>query len=114
MAINALKVFLAYERDQEEKKRLEYERQQREKERYLKRIMDSGLRMMGTGFRQAYQFMEADRAAERALLLKQRGIMRRIVDKNARMCGAAYNKMMEEYKAKQNEAKEKLKFIIAA
>jgi len=47
-------------------------------------------------------------------MLKQRGIMRRIVDKNARMCSAAYNKMMEVYKAKQNEAKEKLKFIIAA
>jgi len=114
MATNCLKEFLASERARELAETLEFERMQREKERYLKRIMDSGLRMMGTGFRQAYQFMEADRAAERALLLKQRGIMRRIVDKNTRMCGAAYNKMMEEYKAKQNEAKDKLKFIIAA
>ena len=47
-------------------------------------------------------------------MLKQRGIMRRIVDKNARMLSAAYNKLMEEYKVKQNACKEKLKFIIAA
>merc|ERR1711874_414255 len=43
-----------------------------------------------------------------------KGIMRRIVDKNARMISAAYNKMMEEYKANMNSMKEKLKFVIAA
>ena len=76
--------------------------------------MDSNVRMMGIGFRQAWQFMEADRERERLLMLKQRGIMRRIVDKNARMLSAAYNKLIEEYKIRQNACKEKLKFIIAA
>jgi len=76
--------------------------------------MDSGLRMMGIGFRQALQFTESERKKEQALILKQRGIMRRIVDKNSRMSSAAYNKMMEVWKQRQNEAKEKLKFIIAA
>merc|ERR1711937_1098938 len=107
MAANGLKEFLASERAREEAERLEFERQQREKDRILRRIMDSNVRMMGTGFRQAYQWMEHDREKERVLMLKQRGIMRRIVDKNARMCSAGYNKLIEEWK-------DKLKFVIKA
>merc|ERR1739838_217035 len=92
MAANALKEFLVSERAREEAERLEHERQQKEKGRILRRIMDSNVRMMGTGFRQSFQFMESEREKERALILKQRGIMRRIVDKNARMVSAGYNK----------------------
>merc|ERR1711988_931796 len=114
MAANGLKEFLASERAREEAERLEYERQQKEKDRILRRIMDSNVRMMGTGFRQAYQWMEHDREKERVLMLKQRGIMRRIVDKNARMCSAGYNKLIEEWKVRQNSLKDKLKFVIKA
>merc|ERR1712039_512324 len=114
MAANGLKEFLASERAREEAERLEYERQQKEKDRILRRIMDSNLRMMGTGFRQAYQWMEHDREKERVLMLKQRGIMRRIVDKNARMLSAGYNKMIEEWKFRQNMLKDRLKFVIKA
>merc|ERR1712019_313867 len=59
-AANSLKEYLASERAREEAERLEYERQQREKDRILRRIMDSNVRMMGVGFRQAYQWMEHD------------------------------------------------------
>merc|ERR1712066_717419 len=114
MAANGLKEFLASERAREEAERLEYERQQKEKDRILRRIMDSNVRMMGVGFRQAYQWMEHDREKERVLMLKQRGIMRRIVDKNARMCSAGYNKLIEEWKVRQNTLREKLKFVIKA
>merc|ERR1712036_165876 len=38
--------------------------------------------------------------------------MRRIVDKNARMVSAGYNKLIEEWKARQNALKEKLIFVI--
>jgi len=114
MAANALKEFLVSERLREESERLEYERQQKEKERILRRIMDSNVRMMGTGFRQSFQFMESEREKERALILKQRGIMRRIVDKNARMVSAGYNKLIEEWKVKQNILREKLRFVIKA
>merc|ERR1712164_127341 len=114
MAANALQEFLASERAREEAERLEYERQQKEKDRILRRIMDSNVRMMGTGFRQAYQWMEHDREKERVLMLKQRGIMRRIVDKNARMCSAGYNKLIEEWKVRQNSLKDKHKFVIKA
>merc|ERR1711990_728855 len=74
MAANALKEFLSSERDKDEKARLEFERQQREKDRILRRIMDQNVRLMGLGFRQSFQFMEADREKERQMMLKQRGI----------------------------------------
>merc|ERR1712176_1410470 len=57
---------------------------------------------------------EHDREKERVLMLKQRGIMRRIVDKNARMVSAGYNKLIEEWKVRQNTLKDKLKFVIKA
>merc|ERR1711957_924996 len=66
------------------------------------------------GFRQALQFTIKEREAEIALMAKQRGIMRRMVDSNARLMGAGYNKLIEEWKAKQGELKNKLKFVIAA
>merc|ERR1739848_317477 len=114
MAANGLQEFLASERAREGAERLEYERQQKEKDRILRRIMDSNVRMMGVGFRQSYQWMEHDREKERILMLKQRGIMRRIVDKNARMVSAGYNKLIEEWKVRQNTLKDKLKFVIKA
>merc|ERR1712050_312363 len=87
-------------------------RQQKEKDRILRRIMDSNVRMGGIGFRQAFQWMEADREKERLLMYKQRGIMRRIIDSNVRLMSAGYNKLIEEWKARQNSLKEKLGFVI--
>merc|ERR1712217_13386 len=100
MAVNAVREFLASERDREEREREEYERQQKEKDRILRRIMNGNLRVMGTAFRQAFQWMEADREKERALIAKQRGIMRRIVDSNVRLMSAGWNKLLEEWKAR--------------
>merc|ERR1712159_491248 len=112
MAANGLKEFLASERAREEAERLEYERQQREKDRILRRIMNGNLRMMGTGFRQALQWTEFDRAAEIALMARQRGIMRRIVDGNVRLMSAGWNKLLESWKARNGMLKEKLRFVI--
>merc|ERR1711976_108863 len=114
MAINALKEFLKDGRIQDEKDRAEYERQQKEKDRILRRIMNTNLRFLGMGFRQALQFTVAEREAEIRLMQRQRGIMNRIVDSNARLMSAGYNKLIEEWKAKQGALKEKLKFVIAA
>merc|ERR1712084_70489 len=114
MAANALKEFLASERDREERERLEFERQQKEKDRILRRIMNSNVRFMAMGFRQAFQWMEFDRAAEIARMAKQRGIMRRIVDGNVRLMGAGWNKLLEEWKARNGMLKDKLKFVIKA
>merc|ERR1711935_1225913 len=58
--------------------------------------------------------METQREAEIALMKKQRGIMRRIVDSNTRLMSAGYNKLIEEWKAGQNALKEKLKFVLKA
>merc|ERR1712138_136098 len=112
MAVNAVREYLTSERDREEREREEYERQQKEKDRILRRIMNGNLRMMGTGFRQALQWTVFARDAERALIAKQRGIMRRIVDSNVRLMSAGWNKLLEEWKARNNNLKEKLRFVI--
>merc|ERR1712125_88546 len=52
------------------------------------------------------------REAEIALIAKQRGIMRRIVDSNVRLMSAGWNKLLESWKARNNTLKEKLKFVI--
>merc|ERR1711915_549902 len=70
--------------------------------------------MGGQGFRQAFQWMEAEREREIALVNKQRGIMRRIVDGNVRLMGAGYNKLLEEWKARNGMLRDKLKFVIKA
>merc|ERR1711957_631277 len=88
MGVNCIREFLTSARNDEERAREEYERQQEEKSRILRRIMNGNLRMMGTGFRQALQWTIADREAEIALMAKQRGIMRRIVDSNVRLMSA--------------------------
>merc|ERR1712060_272713 len=112
MAVNAVREYLTSERDAEERAREEYERQQKEKDRILRRIMNQNVRFMGMGFRQAMQWMLADRAAEIALMAKQRGIMRRIVDSNVRLMSAGWNKLLEAHKARNNMLKEKLRFVI--
>merc|ERR1712066_557292 len=112
MAVNQVKEFLVSERAREEAERLEHERQQKEKDRILRRIMDGNVRQMGTGFRQAFQFMESEREKERQLMFKQRGIMRRIVDSNARLMSAGYNKLIEDAKERKRILMEKLKFVI--
>merc|ERR1711976_751974 len=104
----------ASERAREEAERLEYERQQKEKDSILRRVMDGNVRLMGTGFRQAFQWMEADREAEINRMRRQRGIMRRVVDSNVRLMSAGYNKLIEEWKARNNNLKEKLRFVIKA
>merc|ERR1712224_615554 len=76
------------------------------------RIMNGNLRMMGTGFRQALQWTVADREAEIALMGKQRGIMRRIVDSNVRLMSAGWNKLLESWKARNGMLRDKLKFVI--
>merc|ERR1712146_877180 len=108
MAVNAVREYLTSERAAEEAARLEYERQQKEKDRILRRIMNGNLRVMGAGFRQAWQWMEHDRAAEIALMARQRGIMRRIVDGNVRLMSAGWNKLLESWKANNAMLREKL------
>merc|ERR1712151_918281 len=113
MGINAVREYLASERDREEREQAEYERQQKEKDRILRRIMNGNLRMLGIASRQALQWTVADREAEIARARRMRGIMNRIVDSNVRLMSAGYNKLVEEWKARQAAMKEKLRFVIA-
>merc|ERR1712072_88068 len=85
MAVNSLLEYLKSEREREERERLEYER--KEKDRILRRIMDQNLRFAGMAFRQGYQHMEAERDKERNLMMRQRGILRKITDSSVRLMG---------------------------
>merc|ERR1712166_1237872 len=114
MGVNCIREFLKDARVEEENARLEAERQMKEKERILRRIMNSNLRFLGMAFRQALQWTVADREAEIARAKKMRGIMNRMVDSSVRLMGMGYNKLIEEWKAKQNALREKLRFVIAA
>merc|ERR1712228_417031 len=114
MAVNQLMEFLKSEREREEAERLEYERQQKEKDRILRRIMDSNVRFMGMGFRQAQQWTQAEIERERMRMFKQRGIMNRIVNSNVRLMSAGYNKLIEEAKARKAYLQNKLKFVISS
>merc|ERR1711976_739140 len=67
---------------------------------------------MGIAFRQALQWTVADREAEIKRAMKMRGIMNRIVDSNVRLMGMGYNKLVEEWKARMAEIRDKLKFIL--
>merc|ERR1711976_485580 len=112
MGVNAIREYLTDARYQDEMARLEFERQAKEKDRILRRIMNGNLRMLGTAFRQALQWTVADREAEIARAKRMRGIMNRIVDSNVRLMGMGYNKLVEEWKARMAEIRDKLKFVI--
>merc|ERR1711957_794034 len=114
MGVNCIREFLKDARVEEENARLEAERQMKEKARILRRIMDSNVRFMGIGFRQALQFTVAEREREIATAKKMRGIMNRMVDSSVRLMGMGYKKLVEEWKARKAEMKEKLRFVIAA
>jgi hypothetical protein len=112
MAVTCLREFLNYERDHDEAKRLAHERQQREKDRILKRIMDSNLRLCGMAFRQSWQWTVDQAEKERIMMSKQKGMMNRIVDSNARLLSAGYNKLVEESKNIKRQLQTKLKSLL--
>merc|ERR1712194_387493 len=113
MGVNCIREFLKDARIIDENERLEAERQAKEKERILRRIMNSNLRFAGMAFRQALQWSVAEREREIATAAKMRGIMNRMVDSNTRLMGMGYNKLVEEWKARQAAMREKLRFVIA-
>jgi Pyruvate/2-oxoacid:ferredoxin oxidoreductase gamma subunit len=112
MAVNSLVQFLVHEKDADEMRKAEYERQQREKDRILRRIMDSNLRMAGLGFRQAYDWMLAQREQELTLITKQRGIINRILHSTVRLMGFAYNALIAEAKNRKESLRNRMKYLI--
>merc|ERR1711937_697674 len=114
MGVNSIREYLVSERDREEREREEFERQQKEKDRICRRIANKSLREAGQGLRQLKVFAEAMAEQERQRAFKHRGIMRGIVDSNVRLMSAGWNKLLEEWKARNNNLKDKLRFVIKA
>lgn len=78
----------------------------------LKRLMDANhrkegqtLRILRFNSKQAWQ-RDCD------LLHKQKGILSRIIDSNARIMGMGFNKLVETYKARKAYLRDKLKFVV--
>merc|ERR1712024_111411 len=112
MAMGAYQDFLKWAREEERLAAEEAERQRKEKDRILRRVMDVNARLQGQAYRQVKANMLEEAEKERALIARQRGIMRRIVDSNTRLMGMGYNKLVEEHKARTNELKNQLRFVI--
>merc|ERR1712097_229246 len=87
----------------------------------IKRLTNQGhnLQVMGVNAIREYLTSERDREErereeyERQQKEKDR-ILRRIVDSNVRLMSAGWNKLLEEWKARNNNLKEKLRFVIKA
>merc|ERR1712076_37884 len=112
LAINAYKDFLKADRERERLAAEEEARRQKEKDRILRRVCDTNLRLAGQAYRQIKVNCDEEAEKERVLIAKQRGIARRIVDSNTRLMGMGYNKLVEEHKARTNELKNQLRFVI--
>ena len=56
--------------------------------------MDTSLRFCGVAFRQADLFAKFSIQEEIKFINKQRGIMRKILDRNIRLMSQAYNKLL--------------------
>jgi hypothetical protein len=104
--------YLKWDRRREQEEREQFERDQKEKERIIRRIMNKGLRDAGMAFRQSRIHTNDEAEKERILMFKQRGIMRKMSDVSTRLMGMGFNKLVEEWKAKQSTAKDKLRFLI--
>jgi len=63
-------------------------------------------------FKQALQHTKSMREKEVALVRKQKGIMRKLLDKNFAFISAAYNKLMEKVKSRKANLRNKLKKVI--
>merc|ERR1712226_1593875 len=111
-AINAYINWLAWKREEDRLAAEEAERQRKEKDRILRRVIDVNARLQGQAYRQIRVNCEEEAEKERNLIARQRGIIRRIVDSNVRLMGMGYNKLLEEHKARMNEIKNQLRFII--
>merc|ERR1712139_34870 len=87
----------------------------------IKRLTNQGYNLQVMAANGLKEFLASERAREEAERLEferqqkeKDRILRRIIDKNARMVSAGYNKLIEEWKVRQNTLKDKLKFVIKA
>merc|ERR1712048_1391880 len=85
----------------------------------IKRLTNQGYNLQVMAANGLKEFLASERAREEAERLEYERqqkekdrILRRIMDSNVRLMGAGYNKLIEEWKARQGMLKDKLKFVI--
>merc|ERR1712139_529821 len=87
----------------------------------IKRLTNQGFNLQCMAVNQLFDFLESEREREEQARLEYERqqkekdrILRRIMDSNVRLMSAGFNKLIEEWKARNNALKEKLRFVIAA
>merc|ERR1712130_217545 len=85
----------------------------------IKRLTNQGYNLQVMAANGLKEFLASERAREEAERLEYERqqkekdrILRRVMDSNVRLMSAGYNKLLEEWKAKNNSLKEKLRFVI--
>merc|ERR1712151_80429 len=76
------------------------------------RISDKAKRQLGQALRMLRVHAKEEFERARKLIKRQRGIMNRMVDANARLMSAGFNKLIEDAKLRTAQLREKLKFVI--
>merc|ERR1712203_520535 len=82
----------------------------------IKRLTNQGYNLQVMAVNAVREYLTSERAAEEAARLEYERqqkekdrILRRIMDTNVRLMGAGYNKLIEEWKARNGMLKDKLK-----
>lgn len=97
MGVNALREFLKSERINEEKERLQRERLLKEQGKICKRFLNQELNLQAGAYRLLILHCKDIIERERILMMKQRGICRKIIDANTRFMGMAMNSLKHFY-----------------
>lgn len=74
--------------------------------------MDANARKLGQGLLQLQKFAQKETARENNLILRERGILRRILDANIRLMGMGLTQLINYNKHIRENLKNKLRFII--
>ena len=85
-----------------------------DRDKILKRLANKATRNLGQALRMLRVHCKDRRERQRNLLIKKRGICRRIVESNARLQGMGYNKLIDFYKQAKANLLDRVKFIIRA
>lgn len=76
------------------------------------RMSSSGNRLMGQALRQLQVWSQMAADDEERLHDRQKGVCKRMLDQNVRLMGMAWVNLYDHYQARQEKAKEKVKWII--
>lgn len=112
LALNKFKEFYLHEKLQDKLTNDLNHDLKAKKIRILKRIMFVNIKLQGIVIRQLRQHNKGIKNHQEILHSKKKGVIRRIVDTNARLVSMGYNKLFEAYKIRKAALKQKMAYIV--